>query len=304
MTERESRCMRVEDALACLQDGATLAIGGALYHNKPMSLVREIVRRRVRGLTVVAITQASVDVDLLVAAGCVAEVRVPYLGMEHLGLALNFRRHAAEGRVRVWDCDETQVIAGVEAAAKNLPSALTKTGVGTDLLKSNPDLRAVADPITGEPMVAVPAIRPDVAILHASRADTWGNVAYAGYPFSDVLIAEATQRCGGKVVVSVDEVVPASRMAADPFRTAIAHFLVHAIVEAPWGAHPCSSHGSYQYDEAFLADYQQQARAGQAPMNAWLDRHVYEPSSHDAYLDRFLTPTRLAGLRRLIHAAD
>ncbi len=302
MTGRTSKQMDAREALAGLRDGAIVAIGGSLFHNKPMRLVREVARRGARDLIVVAVTQASIDVDLLVAAGCVAEVRVPYLGLEHHGLALNFRRRAADGRVKVWDCDETQVIAGMEAAAKNLPSGWTKTGVGTDLPNSNPDLKPVADPITGEPMIAVPAIRPDVALLHATRGDQWGNLAYAGYPFSDVLIAEATRRCGGKVIASVDELVPASTFTADPFLADIAHILVDAVVEAPWGAHPCSSHGNYQYDDAHLAHYQQSARDGEDAMDRWLAEHVHAPESHEAYLDRFLTPSRLAALRRDIYA--
>lgn len=302
MTQRTPKLAGAGEALACVRDGATLCIGGSLFHNKPMSLVREIARRGVRDLTVVTITQASIDVDLLIAAGCVAEVRVPYLGFEYLGLALNFRRHAAQGRIRVWDCDETQVIAGVEAAAKNLPSALTKTGVGTDLPRSNPDLREVADPVTGEPMIAVPAIRPDVTLIHAAQGDQWGNLAYDGYPFADVLVAEAARRSGGKVVASVDEVVPASHFAADPFRADIAHILVDAVVEAPWGAHPCSAHGRYQYDEAFLQGYQGAAREGEHAMQAWLAEHVLASGSHEQYLDRFLTPSRLAALRRGIYA--
>jgi len=302
MIERTSKQKQAQEALACLRDGAIVAIGGSLFHNKPMSLVREIVRRGVRDLTVVAVTQASIDVDLLVAAGCVAEVRVPYLGLEHHGLALNVRRFVTEGRIKIWDCDETQVIAGMEAAAKDLPSGLTKTGVGTDLPRSNPDFKPVVDAFTGEPMIAVPALRPDVALLHATEGDRWGNLAYAGYPFSDVLIAEATHRSGGKVIASVDEVVPASRFSGDPFHADIAHILVDAVVEAPWGAHPCSSHGNYQYDDGFLARYQQHAREGATAMAAWLDAHVLTPASHDAYLDRFLTPTLIAAMRRDIYA--
>lgn len=302
MNERTSKQATAQEALAFLRDGAMVAIGGSLFHNKPMSLVREIVRRGVRDLTVVAVTQASIDVDLLVAAGCVAEVRVPYLGLEHHGLALNFRRQVAAGRVRVWDCDETQVIAGMEAAAKNLPSGLTKTGVGTDLPLSNSDLKPIDDAITGEPMIAVPAMQPDVALIHATQGDRWGNLAYAGYPFSDVLIAEATHRSGGKVIASVDEIVPASTFSNDPFHADIAHIFVDAVVEASWGAHPCSSHGNYQYDDGFLARYQQHARDGEEAMANWLAEHVAAPSSHDAYLDRFLTPTLIAALRREIYA--
>jgi glutaconate CoA-transferase subunit A len=304
MSGRTSKQAEAADALACLRDGAMVAIGGSLFHNKPMSLVREIARRGVRDLTLVAVTQASIDVDLLVAAGCVAEIRVPYLGLEQFGLALNVRRRAAAGQVRMWDCDETQVIAGMEAAAKDLPSGLTKTGVGTDLPRSNPDLKEVVDAFTGEPMIAVPAIRPDVALLHATQGDRWGNLAYAGYPFSDVLIAEATRRCGGKVIASVDELVPPSKFSGDPFHADIAHILVDAVVEAPWGAHPCSSHGNYQYDDGHLAHYQQRARAGEEAMAGWLNEHVTTPSSHDAYIDRFLKPTLIAALRRGIHVGQ
>lgn len=302
MSERTSKQAEAQEALACLRDGAVVAIGGSLFHNKPMSLVREIARRGVRGLTLVAVTQASIDVDLLVAAGCVAEVRVPYLGLEHHGLAINVRHQVAEGKVRVWDCDETQVIAGMEAAAKNLPSGVTKTGVGTDLPRSNSDFKEIVDPFTGEPMIAVPAICPDVALIHATYGDQWGNLAYAGYPFSDVLIAEATHRSGGRVIASVDELVPASRFSGDPFHADIAHIFVDAVVEAPWGAHPCSSHGNYQYDDGFLARYQQNARAGDSAMAGWLAEHVTAPSTHGEYLDRFLTPTLLAAMRREIYA--
>ncbi|MGD9942160.1 MAG: CoA transferase subunit A [Burkholderiaceae bacterium] len=302
MMQRRSKQAKAAEALAGLRDGAVLAIGGSLFHNKPMHLVREIARRRLRGLTVVAITQASIDVDLLVAAGCVEEVRVPYLGFEHMGLASNFRREAAAGRIRVWDCDETQLIAGIEAAAKNLPSGLTKTGVGTDLPRTNPDLKLVDDFISGEPMIAVPAIRPDYAIVHAARGDIYGNLGYAGYPFSDVLIAEATHRSGGTLVASVDEIVPTSHFGADPFRTAIAHILVDAVVEAPWGAHPCSSHGSYQYDEAALLAYQRCAREGEAAMDDWLRERVEAPANHEEYLDRELKPSVIASLRRAIYA--
>lgn len=298
---RRAKDVDAARALAGLRDGHTLVIGGSLFHNKPMHLVREIVRRKVRNLTVIGVPQASIDVDLLIAAGCVAEVRVPYLGFEYLGLASNYRRHASEGRVRVWSCDETQLLAGLEATSKNLPSGLVKTGVGTDLPRINPDLREVNDPITGEPMIAVAAIRPDYAILHATWGDVYGNLAYAGFAFGDLPIAEATNRGGGVVVAQVDEIVGNRRFNQDPFRTEVPHFMVNHVVEAPFGAYPCSSHGNYQYDEAHLADYVALSRESEARVHEYLDAHCHAVTTQAEYLDRHVKPSRLVALRQAIH---
>ena len=298
---RRAKNVAAGEALADLRDGQMLVIGGSLFHNKPMHLVREVIRRKMRGLIVIAVPQASIDVDLLIAAGCVAEVRVPYLGFEYLGLASNFRRHASEGRIRVWNCDETQLLAGLEASAKNLPSGLVKTGVGTDLPRINPDLKEVADPITGERMIAVAAIRPDFALLHATWGDVYGNLAYAGFAFGDLPLAEATNRGGGIVVAQVDELVGNRRFSHDPFRTEIPHFMVDHVVEAAFGAYPCSSHGNYQYDEAHLAAYVALSRESEENVQRYLREQCLETASQEEYLDKHVKPSRLVALRRAIH---
>jgi len=273
-----------------------------MFHNKPMHLVREIIRRGISDLTVIAVPQASMDVDLLISAGCVAEVRVPYLGFDQFGLAPGFRAAAAAGAIRIWEGDETQLLTGLEASARDIPSGLIKSGVGTDLPKLNPNLKEIADPITGEPVIAVGAIRPDFALLHAAESDVYGNLFYCGYAFGDLLLAEATKRGGGTVVASVDEVVSLSRAAANPQRTHVAHFLVDAVVEAPYGAHPCSSHGNYQFDPAGLEKYLAAARAGSAELRQYLDETVFAPKSQAEYLDTQVRPSTLVEMRRGIHA--
>jgi glutaconate CoA-transferase subunit A len=272
-----------------------------MFHNKPMALVREIVRRRVRDLVVIAVPQGSIDVDLLVGAGCVREVRVPYLGFDHLGLAPSARRKRAEGSLAAWDCDETQLLAALEAAAKDLPSGTVKAGVGTDLPRTNPDLVETTDPITGEPVIAVAAFAPDFAILHASQSDVNGNLRYTGYSFGDRLIAEATKRQGGVVIASVEEIVPELLVASQPFSTVVAQLLVDGVVEAPFGAHPCSSHGDYAQDEPALSAYIKAARAGDDGLQGYLDTWVDGPSTHLEYLDRALVPSRIVELRRETH---
>lgn len=301
MPGRLNKLKSAQEALASVRDASTLIIGGSLFHNKPMHLVRQIVRQGARGLTVIAVPQASMDVDLLIGGGCVRQIRVPYLGFEYLGLAPNYRRLVQERAIEVWDCDETQLLTGLEAASKNLPSGLVKTGVGTDLPAINPDLRQIEDPVSGEPIIAVGAIRPDVAIIHATWGDIHGNLRYAGYSFGDLLIAEATRRGGGTVIASVDEIVPTARFDADPFRTDIAGFLVDAVVEAPYGAHPCSSHGHYQFDEEHLVRYLNASREGAQGIAAYIAEHVHGAESQCDYLDRFLRPSRLVDLRKEIH---
>lgn len=297
--ERASKLCDASAVQDAVRDGQTLAIGGSMFHNKPMVLIRELIHAAPRGLTAVAVPQASIDIDLLIAAGCVDEVRAPYLGFDHLGLAPCFRRAALSGDVSVWDCDETQLIAGLEAAAKGLPSALTGSGVGTDLPTTNTDLVPVADPITGQSMLAVAAIAPDVALLHAQRADEYGNLRYDGYSFADLLIAEATKRHGGTVIASVDEVVRNDSFVADPFATTIAHFYVDRVVEAPFGAHPCSSHGRYGQDERALAEYVSTCAAGEVA--GYLHSHVLDVTSHEDYLDRSLKASELLALARGLH---
>jgi glutaconate CoA-transferase subunit A len=278
-----------------------LAIGGSLFHNKPMTLVREIVRRKLTRLDVISVPQASMDVDLLIAAGCTRRVRVPYLGFDHLGLAPGFRQAARNATVDIWECDETQLLAGLEASAKDVPSALVKAGVGTDLPRLNGDLKLIDDPVTGKPIIAVAAISPDVAILHAAAGDAYGNLSYAGYAFGDLLIAEATKRAGGIVIASVDELVSVAKADRDPFRTDIPHFLVDAVVEAPYGAHPCSSHGNYQQDEDGLRTYLTAVNGGAATFERYIEETVFALATQEDYLDAFVKPSTLVQMRRGIH---
>jgi len=300
MNERRNCIASAEEALAELKDGDTLLIGGSLFHNKPMRLIREIIRRGLRDLVVVSTPQASIDVDILIGAGCAAEVRVPYLGFEYLGLAPCFRAAAAKGAVRAWECDETLLITALEATAKSLPSGLARAGVGTDLPKLNSDLKVIADPFTGAPVMAVAALRPDLTILHAAQGDRYGNLRYAGYPFADPFLAEATVQGGGKVVASVDEIVSNQSFNADPFKTGVPGMLVHAVVHAPYGAHPCSSHGSYQYDEGAMLDYLAAAQDEEG-LRAYLSARVDGAPTQASYLDAFVAPSALCAARMAIH---
>jgi len=178
----ERRSLLVDEAALgeWLRDGMCIALGGLATACHAMIAVRHVVRRGLRDLTVVGSAVGGLDVDLLIGAGCVRKVISPYVGAEALASIGPFYRAAAErGEIDVWECDEGQYYAGLQAAGQMLPFMPTRGGVGTSYPEVNPDLRLFADPVNGETLVAVPAIEPDVALLHAAQADAYGNVQFS-----------------------------------------------------------------------------------------------------------------------------
>ena len=186
---RRTRIVDELEAAEWIQSGMTIAIG----QPTPMALVRQIIRRGVRDLTVV---DAGFSLDLLIAAGCVRKV-VSYYAGGGFGYPVTpaFRRAAERGAIEVWECEEGILCAGLQAAAQALPFLPWRGGVGTSLPEVNPDLKVFTDPISGETLIAVPPIKPDVAILHAAHADPYGNVQHLGGPgWIDLFMYRAADR--------------------------------------------------------------------------------------------------------------
>ncbi|HMM74739.1 MAG TPA: CoA-transferase [Gammaproteobacteria bacterium] len=284
---RTPRLLEELDAAARLESGMTIAIG----EPTPMALLRHIVRRGLRDLTVIA---SGLALDVLVAAGCVRKTLSYYAG-GGIGVAVapSFRRAAERGEIEVWECDEGILTSGLEAAGKGLPYLPWRGGVGTSLPEVNPDLKVIEDPIAGETLLAVPAIRPDVTLLHAAQSDAYGNVQHHGGPgWIDLFLQRAAATC----IVQVERIVSNETIRADPWATTIGR--ADAVVRLPWGAHPWYSRGAYVQDSAFLHDYVELAtraaeRGERAALEAWLDRWCREPATHLDYLER-------VGLRRLL----
>lgn len=249
------------------------------------------------GLVLYSSPSASYDADLLIGAGLVRKAYLASVSFEYLGLAPNYREAAEKGRVELVECDEATVIGGLMAAAEGLPYHLARSLKATDVVEASELCRRfVAD---GEELLLVVALRPDVGALHAQQADEYGNARHLGATFADLLIAKACRR----VVVTVDELVSHQRVLDEPWRTTIPGYMVDAVVEIPYGAHPCSSHGLYLHDEEHLRDYLAAAEAtrrGSEPQ-AWaryVARYASEPASPSEYLDRIGGPGRLARLRQ------
>jgi glutaconate CoA-transferase subunit A len=279
-----------------LRDGLCLALGGLATACHAMAVTRHIIRRHLRDLTVVGSSVGGLDVDLLIGAGCVRKVICPYVGAETLAPIGPFFRAAAErGEIEVWECDEGQYYAGLQAAAQMLPFLPCRGGVGTSFPEINPDLKAFSDPIRGETLLAVPAIEPDLAVLHAAASDPYGNVQFVGTGYADRLL----WRAAGRTLVQVERIVSNEEIRRAPERTAL---LAHGILRAPFGAHPFSSPGFYREDREHIALLVEAGRAyarggDRAPLESYLARFVHGPATHVDYLEQI-------GLRRLFSLSE
>ncbi|MDH3678790.1 MAG: hypothetical protein OEV40_02445 [Acidimicrobiia bacterium] len=285
--QRQQRIIDEAEAAGWIEDGMTIAVGDPA----PMAVLRQLIRRGVTGLTVIG---SGLALDLLIAAGCVERTMAYYVGGGFGGaVAPSFRRAAESGQIEVWECEEGVLTAGLRAGAQGLPFLPWRGGVGTSLPEVNPDLQLIQDPVKGETLIAVPAIEPDVAILHAATADAYGNVRHHGGPgWLDLFLYRAADR----TIVQVEQVVANTDVRADPWATTIAG--VDAVVRAPYGAHPFYSRGYYVQDKSFTKAYVDAAsRAAfdddRSALAAWLERYCVEPESHGDYLER-------VGVKRLI----
>ena len=225
--ERKTVIINEEQVADYIEDGMTIAVGGFINSLHPMTIIRQIVRRGLKDFTLVGSGSAGLEVDLLVGAGCVKKLISPYVGAEDLApIGPMYRAMAQSGKLEVWECDEGQYYTGLRAAAKLLPFGPCRAGLGTSYPAINKDLKEFADPISGEKLLAVPAISPDIAILHAAYSDAYGNVQHEGSSFSDIALFQAAD----KTIVEVEKIVPNEYIRQNPYKTTI--HSAHAIVRS------------------------------------------------------------------------
>ena len=221
-----------------------------------MSLVRALVRRRVRDLTLITAAVSSIQADLLIAGGCVARVVSPYIAMEELGLAPNFRRAAEKGEVEVVEIGEAFLAFGLKAGAAGAPFAVLPLPIAASACaRVNPLYKLSKDPFTGSDVVCVPALRPEFALLHAHRADAAGTLQYSSSAYMDPLLARAADH----VLATAEEMVEAG--ALDRSRSSIPGILVHGIAVSRGGARPTACLGDYEVDRRELSRYSRASKS-------------------------------------------
>lgn len=258
----------LDQAAGLVRDGDTVALGGGLCARLPMALVRALVRRGTGGLRVVG-SAHSIDVDLLVAAGAVEICEESYVGFEQdLGLAPAFRRAAEQGIIEVRESTCVVILNQLRAAEMGVPFLPVRGLIGTDLPALHPEWATVDCPFSGERLAAVPALSPDVALLHASLGDRLGNL-HLDQPY---VLDERFAHASNAVVATVERIAATEEVAAAG--VAVPGHLVNAVVEAPFGAHPASCYPDYPYDRRHLAEYVAAAAAGGKRLEDYLERYV------------------------------
>jgi glutaconate CoA-transferase, subunit A len=240
-----------DDAAALVADGDTVAFSGAVLRGKPVAAARALAAAGRRDLDLVTFT-GSLEVELLLAAGALRSVTSSYVGLGSHGLARGFGAAVADSLVEDRELSEWMLVGGLRAAVMGVPFLPTRAALGSQLVEER-GFRTVADPYTGDELLAVPALRPDVGFVHAWRADVHGNVQMPWPPDHladvDVLVARASR----VTVVSVEEIVADEVVAAEPERTKLFGFEIDLLVESPGGARPGSLPPLYHEDGAWIA---------------------------------------------------
>ena len=273
----------IEAAVARVRDGDQIAIGGCLYSRTPLALVRAILRDRRRGLTL-ARNLMCYEAEWGLVAGAVDKIVTSWMGIGlPWGLSRILREYVESGRVVFEEWSHLALGLRFRAAAMGVPFLPTLTMLGSDLMGVGGS-RTITCPYTGETLHAVPALFPDVSLIHVHRADRLGNCQIDGYPHMDADLALA----GATVLVSAEEIVSEDEIRRHPDRTVIPGFAVDALVHVPHGSYPHECYGLYDSEPAHFGEYVDAIKArGAGGVAEYLDRHVYGPPTHAAYLDLF-----------------
>jgi glutaconate CoA-transferase subunit A len=251
----------------------------------PFAAGHEIIRQKKRGLTLIG-PISDILFDQVIAAGCVERIIAAWVGNVMMGSAYNFRRGLEQGELKVVNLSNFTVALALQAAAMGVPFLPTRSALGSDVAPDNDFLTEIDSPFEDlqterDKLHAVRALTPDVAIVHLQRADCEGN-AHCWGNFG--VMIEAV-RAAKRVIVLAEEIVDPEVISSDPNRTVIPGFLVNAVVECRYGAHPSPVQGYYKRDNAFFRQYHEQTKT-KADSEAWLQRWVHGVADRKAYMNQ------------------
>lgn len=277
-----SKVTTLRDAVETVPDGAHVALGGFAITRNSVGAVHELIRAGRRGLTLTQVI-GGMDTDLLVGAGCVDRLAYSGGSLDRFGFLSGLNDAIATGRTLADEHSSLSLALRLHAGAMGLPFMAAKSMLGSALLaplvESGQAIES-EDPFTGAKVVLLAPIRPDVAFVHADRADPAGNAAIAGPTWSMRETAFAARR----TIVTCEELVEAGSIGPD--EVLIPGAIVAGVVELPRGAHPTSVYGRYDYDRAHLEEYATRARAGAAGLRGYIDEFVRGTGDHAEYLAR------------------
>jgi glutaconate CoA-transferase subunit A len=272
----------LHDAVAAdVQHDDSVAMGCALESLIPFAASYEIIRQKKRNLTLIG-PISDMQFDQLIGAGCVKKVIASWVGNVAAGLGHNYRRAAEAGiprAIEIEDHSNFTIGLGLQAGASGLPFLPTKTVKGSDF-RSGDQFASIRCPFTDEELLAVRAIRPDVAILHVQRADAQGNAQAWG----NFGVTREAAMAAKKVILTCDEIVDHEVILSDPNRNVIPGFVVSSVVHEPLGSHPSPTQGYARRDDQFYFEYHKATRSREG-FEQWLEKWVLSVKDHREFLN-------------------
>ena len=277
MTKLVTMCEAIASHVA---DGSTVVIEG-FTHLISFAAGHEIIRQKKRDLTLCRLTPDLVY-EQMIAAGCARKLVFSWAGNPGAGPLYALRRAVEQQKPRPLEIEEYShfgMVARFQAGAAKLPFLPLRTFTGSDLPKVNDRIREIVCPYTGERIPTVPALNPDVTIVHVQRADLHGNCQVWGL----LGVQKEAAFAAGKVIVVAEEIVDEGVIRADPNRTLLPGFIVAAVVHEPWGCHPSFAQGFYDRDNDYYVAWRETSQ-DEAKLAAWLDEWVHGLPDRTAYV--------------------
>ena len=276
------KVMSLTEAIHLIQDGDHVAAGGCHYSRTPMAAIWELIRQKKKDL-VYSRSISSTEGDLLLVAEATKHVITSWFSPGVTWGVSRAMRHYTQKKLALYE-EWSHMSLGLRyrAGAMGIPFIPTRAMLGSDLLPRLPELKEMECPYTGEKLALVPALNPNVAILHTQRCDPYGNVQSEGLPFMDEDIAGASD----KVIITTERIISNDQVRRNPDRTSIPFFKVDAVVEVPYGCLPHECYGYYEPNFSHM-DYYVKLMMGKGPegVKEYLDQYVYAPESWTDYLE-------------------
>lgn len=275
--------MSLKDAIQeYVKDGCSIAFSG-MGGNQCVAQTYEIIRQGKKHLTLIGDSPCEPG-DMLVGAGLVDRMEFAYCSYALAGVGANFRRAVEKyipQQVELVEYSNYTIGMRFLAGSMNIPFIPTKSLLGSDLPKYNPNIKTMVDPYTNETVALVPAANPDVVIVHVNRADKRGNGQILGYAAN----ADAIARAGKHVILTCEKIVDTEEIEKYPVLTMVPEYCVDAVVEVPYACHPWNMTYDYAYDLPFHCEQMAQFKTREG-FEEWLKEWCYGVADHDEYLDK------------------
>ena len=277
----DSKLMSLPEAIAkFVSHGSTVVLGTCLEAMIPFAASHEMIRQKKRDLTLVG-PISDICFDQLIGAGCVTKIRAAWVGNVITGSGYNFRRAVEASTVEVEDHSNFTLSTALRAGASGISFLPVRTALGSDLFKSNPGLKTITCPFSGDTLAAVAAITPDVSIIHVQRADTFGNAHLWG----NLGVTREACLASDKIILTAETIVDTELITRDPNRIFTPGFRVSAVVHVPWGGHPSPVPGFYNRDHQAFLDYRDTSKTPEL-FEQWRRGWVADLADRQAYLER------------------